>query len=632
MAGAFSGHIIGSHIAAIQSQAPFGSPSGQCRHSHISAHGPMSFNPQMHGTFQNQPSFSYNDPDPLSSFQSLSDATIIKINALQTKLNQKLGPEFISQRPGPGGGKLTYAEGWKIINLANEVFGFNGWSSNVVNLTTDFIDFSEESKKFTVGVTAIVRVTLRDGVFHEDVGYGMLENSKSKGAALDKVRLSCTPHPSIDLKTHTHHHNIMVKCKKEAVTDALKRSLRNFGNLLGNCLYDKSYTQEVVKIKVQPPKFDKNELHRRPEFAESKPKPVASTSAPMNTKVDLSASASASTSAKPSSSIPPHMRSEATPNAKPSTSSHVTPPPPYNRNDSASTARKGLNTPIQTPVQRGSAIQISTRPQQQPRPQQPRQPHQPQSQSPEEPAIQDQPQAQEPQDQEPSIPDPEHGDESFSYSDDDAFLAAVDLGEGDIGRPIDFEEGAGTGDDDGDMSTVSFRSMGASGSGSMGPPTTNTGVIQRNVNTNAQDQHRPLEKSSSTLNLSSSSVVPASARNQNAHQSTTHTSTRATAAQQQQQQHRSGQAHSHPRTHPNISSCRSVVDTASSRPVPVQVQKQNQTPNMNMNTNQNTNENNNNNNNNNTNGATSTARKPITPAMGGFHFPPGVVCSEVECL
>ncbi|KZT25755.1 recombination protein Rad52 [Neolentinus lepideus HHB14362 ss-1] len=158
----------------------------------------------------------------------LSQSTARKIAELQAKLDMKLGPEFISQRPGPGGGpKLTYAEGWKIINLANDVFGFNGWSSNVVSLNTDFIDFSEESKRYTVGVTAVVRVTLRDGVFHEDIGYGMLENSKSKGAALDK-------------------------CKKEAVTDAIKRSLRNFGNLLGNCLYDKAYAQEVVKIKVPP--------------------------------------------------------------------------------------------------------------------------------------------------------------------------------------------------------------------------------------------------------------------------------------------------------------------------------------------------------------------------------------------
>jgi recombination DNA repair RAD52 pathway protein len=37
------------------------------------------------------------------------------------------------------GSKLTYAEGWKIINLANEVFGFNGWSSSVLSITTDYV-------------------------------------------------------------------------------------------------------------------------------------------------------------------------------------------------------------------------------------------------------------------------------------------------------------------------------------------------------------------------------------------------------------------------------------------------------------------------------------------------------------
>ncbi|KDQ58747.1 hypothetical protein JAAARDRAFT_128328 [Jaapia argillacea MUCL 33604] len=158
----------------------------------------------------------------------LSEATAMKVTELQAKLDRKLGPEYVSQRPGPGGGpKLTYAEGWKIINLANEVFGFNGWSSSIVNLITDYVDFTEETRRYNVGITAVVRVTLRDGVFHEDVGYGSIENAKSKGAAFDK-------------------------CKKEAVTDAVKRSLRNFGNLLGNCLYDKSYTQEVVKIKVAP--------------------------------------------------------------------------------------------------------------------------------------------------------------------------------------------------------------------------------------------------------------------------------------------------------------------------------------------------------------------------------------------
>jgi DNA repair and recombination protein RAD52 len=38
--------------------------------------------------------------------------------------------------------------------------------------------------------------------------------------------------------------------------DAVKRALRNFGNLLGNCLYDENYTSEIVKIKVPPVSFD----------------------------------------------------------------------------------------------------------------------------------------------------------------------------------------------------------------------------------------------------------------------------------------------------------------------------------------------------------------------------------------
>jgi hypothetical protein len=48
-----------------------------------------------------------------------------------------------------------------------------------------------------------------------------------------------------------HGHGLFLKAKKEAVTDGVKRALRNFGNLLGLCLYEKSFTQEVVKIKPQ---------------------------------------------------------------------------------------------------------------------------------------------------------------------------------------------------------------------------------------------------------------------------------------------------------------------------------------------------------------------------------------------
>jgi DNA repair and recombination protein RAD52 len=183
MAGAFSQHLINSYHTHTQRRAPFVAFGGSTAPTDLAVHGAMSFAPGMHGSFREHSSF-----DTQPSFLDVSEATATRIAELQAKLDRKLGPEFVSQRPGPGGGpKLTYAEGWKIMNLANEIFGFNGWSSSIVNLTVDFIDFNEESKRYTVGTTAIIRVTLRDGVFHEDVGYGMLENSKSKGQALDKV-------------------------------------------------------------------------------------------------------------------------------------------------------------------------------------------------------------------------------------------------------------------------------------------------------------------------------------------------------------------------------------------------------------------------------------------------------------
>ncbi|KAG9104865.1 DNA repair protein rad52 [Ceratobasidium sp. 370] len=198
----------------------------------------------------------------LSQMSSLSQfSSTEQLAAMQAKLNRKLGPEFLSQRPGPGGGpKLTYAEGWKIINLANEVFGFNGWSSSVLSITTDYIDYNENTQRYNVGVSAVIRVTLRDGAFHEDVGFGALENAKGKGMALDK-------------------------CKKEAVTDGIKRTLRNFGNVLGNCLYDKQYVSEIIKVKAPVVKLDKDALHRRPDLAGPVPNMPAPGTAPQSSTI-----------------------------------------------------------------------------------------------------------------------------------------------------------------------------------------------------------------------------------------------------------------------------------------------------------------------------------------------------------
>ncbi|KAH8685493.1 hypothetical protein BGZ60DRAFT_93116 [Tricladium varicosporioides] len=171
----------------------------------------------------------------------ISEYTAQEISTLQARLEKQLGPEYISSRAGPSGNKVHYLAAEKCIQLANEVFGFNGWSSQIKEVQVDFVDENPQTFKVSLGLSVIVRVTLRDGTFHEDVGYGHMENCKGKAAAFEKA-------------------------KKEGTTDALKRALRNFGNVLGNCIYDKEYLSKVTKVKAQPTKWDVDNLHRHHSF------------------------------------------------------------------------------------------------------------------------------------------------------------------------------------------------------------------------------------------------------------------------------------------------------------------------------------------------------------------------------
>lgn len=71
--------------------------------------------------------------------------SLAKIQRMSVLLAKRLGPEYLSTRQGPGGSKLTYLEGWRAISLANEVFGFNGWSSSVKDISIDFVRGVDDS-------------------------------------------------------------------------------------------------------------------------------------------------------------------------------------------------------------------------------------------------------------------------------------------------------------------------------------------------------------------------------------------------------------------------------------------------------------------------------------------------------
>jgi len=153
--------------------------------------------------------------------------------AIQKALHARLGPNFISRRPVGGGQYAAYLEGHRAVGLANEIFGYNGWSHSVTQQTIDFVDHS--NGKFYVGASAIVKVQLKDGVFHEDIGYGVSEGMRSKALSIEKAR-------------------------KEAVTDALKRALKSFGNILGNCLSDKDYLKMVGSLNKTSPNYQNEDI------------------------------------------------------------------------------------------------------------------------------------------------------------------------------------------------------------------------------------------------------------------------------------------------------------------------------------------------------------------------------------
>lgn len=166
---------------------------------------------------------------------------------ISSELRQELGPEYISYKTNH-----PYVEAHRIIQLANEIFGYDGWNTEIKSNSVDFCDVVAGGK-VNVGVQCVVRVTLTSGSYHEAIGYGSMQNAPNKIMAFDKAR-------------------------KEAQTDALKRCLRNFGECLGNCLSDKHYAMKVKSVTSEKPEFDAERL-RRPRPKRAAPPTVISDSA-----------------------------------------------------------------------------------------------------------------------------------------------------------------------------------------------------------------------------------------------------------------------------------------------------------------------------------------------------------------
>ena len=89
----------------------------------------------------------------------------------------------------------------------------------VLRLEIRFVEQTAPGR-YSACASATVRCTLRDGTMHEDCGGGSADNMRSKADAI-------------------------MKAEKEAVTDARKRTLKNFGLRLGLSLYDREHLRRM---------------------------------------------------------------------------------------------------------------------------------------------------------------------------------------------------------------------------------------------------------------------------------------------------------------------------------------------------------------------------------------------------
>ena len=146
-------------------------------------------------------------------------------DALSPKVNdalaQPLDPALVSERKGRGGRKFSYIEGHTAIDQANQVFGYGGWGYELVGHVV------LHQLKSGAAYSAIVRVTVPGAPSRTDVGFQPVNDDSVEG-----------------------HETAY----KGAVTDALKRALRSFGDRFGNGLYGDPPTATAQRRPQPQPK------------------------------------------------------------------------------------------------------------------------------------------------------------------------------------------------------------------------------------------------------------------------------------------------------------------------------------------------------------------------------------------
>ena len=147
-------------------------------------------------------------------------------------LLRPLASHRVSQR-AQGGKQLSYLEAWDVKAHLIRVFGFAGWSADVLSAELAFED-KDEKGRWNVGYKVVMRRRIHgdDPLVMGDATY----TEAAVGSAINGSRGDA--------------HDMAIKT---AESDALKRAAINLGTQFGLSLYDNGNRQDVIGHTLKPP-------------------------------------------------------------------------------------------------------------------------------------------------------------------------------------------------------------------------------------------------------------------------------------------------------------------------------------------------------------------------------------------
>lgn len=163
------------------------------------------------------------------------------------ELDKPLDKRFVSDRKGASGRKLRYLEGHDAIDQADRIFGYGNWGYETLSCEHTVILDPMSGEAIGVCYKAKVRLDVRGCIPVYEVGSQPVAvcsieehimSKRRKEAAEQKKEIDDSPFNGYEISlARTIIMESHEQAEKGAVTDAVKRALRVFGEQFGNGLY-----------------------------------------------------------------------------------------------------------------------------------------------------------------------------------------------------------------------------------------------------------------------------------------------------------------------------------------------------------------------------------------------------------